>query len=217
MLSDQVTQEIPPTKKQLHDDAWNRGFYEDKDVFLYPRNAIMLPFEVLSFARSMEKFMIDLYRRPDTVLAALAAIWQDTVESSLANMDVATKFVSVPANRFSGGFISPRHFEQFALPQFLQIVNMLVARGITIFFHLDQNWTNMLPYFREFPEGNYLLHFDGTTDIFKAKEILGDRMCLMGDVPARLLKLGTPDDIEAYCRKLIDALAKGSGFILSAG
>ena len=119
--------------------------------------------------------------------------------------------------RFSGGFISPRHFEQFALTQLLKVVNKLVNRGITVFFHLDQNWTNMLSYFREFPNGNYLLHFDGTTDIFRAKEILGDRMCLMGDVPARLLKLGTPDDVEAYCMKLIDKLAIGSGFILSAG
>lgn len=217
ILSNQVTRDAAPIKKQRHDDAWNRRFYEDKDVFLYPRDAIMLPFEVLSFARSMEKFMIDLYRRPDMVLAALDAVWQDTVESSLANMDATTKMVSVPANRFSGGFISPRHFEQFALPQLLRIVNTLATRGITIFFHLDQNWTNMLPYFREFTKGNYVLHFDGTTDIFKAKEILGDRMCLMGDVPARLLKLGTSHDVEAYCMKLIDRLAKGSGFILSAG
>ena len=217
ILSGQMKEDTAPVKKQRHGDAWNRRFYEDKDVFLYPRDVIMLPFEVLSFARSMEKFMIDLYRRPDKVLAALDAVWQDTVESSLAKMDAAIKFVSVPANRFSGGFISTRHFEQFALPQLLRLVDLLVSRGLIIFFHLDQDWTNMLPYFREFPKGNYLLHFDGTTDIFKAKEILGDRMCLMGDVPARLLKLGTPRDIEAYCQKLIDVVGKGSGFILSAG
>jgi uroporphyrinogen-III decarboxylase len=217
IFPDRAAQDTIPEKKRRHDDAWNRRFYEDKDVFLTPSDFIMLPFEVLSFARSMEKFMIDLYRRPDTVLAALEAVWQDTVESTLSNIDATMKIIGVPANRFSGGFISPRFFEKFAFPQFLKVVDLLVARGLIIYFHLDQNWTNMLPYFKEFPEGKYILHFDGTTDIFKAKEILGDRMCLMGDVPARLFKLGTPRDIETYCKKLIDIVGKGGGFILAAG
>jgi hypothetical protein len=39
----------------------------------------------------------------------------------------------------------------------------------------------------------------------------------MGDVPARLLKLGTPQEVAQYCRKLIDIAGKGSGFILSSG
>lgn len=206
-----------PVKIQRHDDVWNRRFYEDKDVLLYPNKFFMLPFEVLSFARSMDKFMIDMYRRPDTVLAALDAVWPDLIESALSNIDATTEMVAIPANRFSGGFISPRHFEQFALPQLLKLVDLLVSRGLTIFFHLDQDWIKMLPYFRQFPAGNYVLHLDGTTDIFKAKEILGDRMCLMGDVPARLFKLGTPQDIEAYCKKLIDTVGRGSGFILGAG
>jgi uroporphyrinogen-III decarboxylase len=214
---DRTARDTVPAKKPRHDDAWNRRFYEDKGVFLPPRDLIMLPFEVLSFARSMEKYMIDMYRRPDMILAALEVVWQDLVEPMLSSIDATTKIIGIPANRCSGGFISPRHFEQFAFPQLLKLVNLLVTRGLIIYFHLDQNWTKMLPYFREFPKGRYILHFDGTTDIFKAKEILGDRMCLMGDVPARLYKLGTPHDIETYCKKLIDRVGEGGGFILSAG
>jgi hypothetical protein len=35
--------------------------------------------------------------------------------------------------------------------------------------------------------------------------------------PATLLKLGTPDEVSAYCRKLIDVVGEGSGFVLSSG
>lgn len=35
-----------------------------------------------------------------------------------------------------------------------------------------------------------------------------------GDVPATLLSLGTPEQVETYCRKLIDYVGKGGGFIL---
>jgi uroporphyrinogen-III decarboxylase len=42
-------------------------------------------------------------------------------------------------------------------------------------------------------------------------------MCIMGDVPATLLKLGQPDEVHAYCRRLIDEIGFDGGFILSSG
>lgn len=204
-------------KKPRHEPDWNYQYFRNKDIFIYPDKPISLPFEVLSFARSMSKFLLDLYRRPDTVLAAMDAIMNDMVDDVLARINASTTTVVIPANRCSSGFISPRYFERFALPQLLQMVDLLVSRGLIVFFHLDQNWTGVLPYFRQFPQGKYVLHFDGMTDVFAAKEILGDRMCLMGDVPARLFKIGTPDDIDRYCHKLIDTIGRGSGFILAAG
>ena len=58
---------------------------------------------------------------------------------------------------------------------------------------------------------------DGYTDIFKAKEVLGNHMCIMGDVHASLLTLGHPEEVDAYVRKLIDTVGKDGGFILSTG
>ena len=57
---------------------------------------------------------------------------------------------------------------------------------------------------------------DGESDIFKAKEILGDHMCIMGDVPASMLYLDTPDIVYDYCSKLIRKLGP-TGFILQSG
>ena len=62
-----------PQKKPRHDMDWNRRYFQEKDVFIYPDKMVSLPFESLSYARSMEKFLLDLYRRPDMVLAALDA------------------------------------------------------------------------------------------------------------------------------------------------
>ena len=49
----------------------------------------------------------------------------------------------------------------------------------------------------------------------KAKEILGDRVCLFGNVPASLLVYGSVSDVEKYCRGLIKDCAEGGGFILA--
>ena len=61
-----------------------------------------------------------------------------------------------------------------------------------------------------------ILATDGETDLFRAKEILGDRMCLMGDVPAAMLAFGTPDEVFEYSTKLIRELGP-KGFILHSG
>lgn len=42
-------------------------------------------------------------------------------------------------------------------------------------------------------------------------------MCISGDVPAALLTLGSPDDVAAYCRRLIDEVGEGGGFMLTTG
>jgi len=42
-------------------------------------------------------------------------------------------------------------------------------------------------------------------------------MCISGDVPASLLTLGTPQEVSAYCRRLIDVVGEGGGFMLTTG
>ena len=51
----------------------------------------------------------------------------------------------------------------------------------------------------------------------RAKEILGDTACLMGNVPTALLCTGIPQDVKEYCRKLIEVVGKGGGYILAGG
>jgi len=48
----------------------------------------------------------------------------------------------------------------------------------------------------------------------QAKKVLGDRVCIRGNVPGSLLATGTPDDVEQYCIKLIGEAGRDGGFIL---
>jgi len=52
------------------------------------------------------------------------------------------------------------------------------------------------------------------TDIFRAKEMLGDKACIMGNVPISMLQVSTPAAVEEYCKKLIEKVGKNGGFIL---
>jgi uroporphyrinogen-III decarboxylase len=52
--------------------------------------------------------------------------------------------------------------------------------------------------------------------MMKAKDILGNRICIRGNVPVSILATGTPDDVRAYCKKLIDYVGRGGGFIMDS-
>jgi uroporphyrinogen-III decarboxylase len=53
--------------------------------------------------------------------------------------------------------------------------------------------------------------------MLKAKEVLGGKACIAGNVPLALLKVGTPEDVKRYVKDLIEGVAQDGGFILSNG
>lgn len=177
-----------------------------------------VPYEMFSAARTYNQFIMDIHHHPEKVTAAMDAVLSTTIETVVSG----AKFLGVPrvfvaCERGSGDVISPKYFENFYFPWLKRLVDALVKKNIIALLHLDGNWDRNLPYLKEFPRGKCILDLDSTTDIFKAKEIMGDHMCIMGDVPASLFTLGTPEEVEIYCKKLIDEVGKDGGFILSSG
>jgi uroporphyrinogen-III decarboxylase len=116
--------------------------------------------------------------------------------------------------RASISFISPRQFEEVVWPFFRKEAEEFMKQGYTVLFHLDNDYTKVLHLFKEFPRKRSIFHFD-LTDMFKAKEVLGDHSCIMGNVPPSLLTLGTPKQVDDYCHRLIETCGEGGGFILA--
>jgi uroporphyrinogen-III decarboxylase len=113
--------------------------------------------------------------------------------------------------------LSLKFFERFSFPFMKKIVSTFAEEGIVSVLHFDQDWTRNLPYFLEFPPKSCILQLDGATNIFRAKEVLGEHMCIQGDVPASLLALGTPGEVKEYIQRLIEEVGRGGGYILSSG
>ena len=51
----------------------------------------------------------------------------------------------------------------------------------------------------------------------EAKEALQGIACVQGNVPLSLLQLGTPEQVTEYCRRLIEEVAPGGGYVLDTG
>ena len=177
-----------------------------------------MPFDTFSQARDVIHFSMDLMRHPARIGRAA-----EHLAPSFASLAVAmARLTGVPTvqcycHRSSNSFISPQQFEQLALPSLIEVVTRLIDAGLTPILHCDGDWLKNLPAMRCLPAGKIVLQLDGLTDIFRAKELIGDRMCLFGDVPAARLVTGSVAEVDEYCHRLIEVVGKGGGFILAGG
>ncbi len=190
----------------------------ERDIFTSSPAGDTHPFFKLSLARSMPKFTEDLYYRPEIVEKALDRMVEETITQSLerANMLKASMAVLIE-ERASSYFFTPRIFEKFWWKYTQAIIDAHWSKGLVTVFHLDTSWDKNIEYFKGLPKGSAVLHLDGTTDIFSAKEILKGHLCLMGDVHPSLQAIGKPEEVEAYVKRLIDEVGFDIGLIISSG
>jgi len=176
------------------------------------------PFFSLCLMRSLISFTKDLYYDPEPVERALRRMTGDLIAKQIAMVKASgIDACLLVEERACGFFYPPAIFERFWWPYTRQIIDAFWSEGIVTVLHLDQNWDKNLSYFRELPRASVVLALDSATDIFAAKRVLGGHLCLWGDVSASLLSIGRPDDVSTYCKRLIDEVGAGGGFILGSG
>jgi uroporphyrinogen-III decarboxylase len=179
--------------------------------------AVASPFEQLCGARSIQHFYIDLYRRPEIVKKSMRKMLPDIVAGMVDSAQAcALPCLWIGGWRSGSGMLSESTWMEFVLPDLKVMAGALVDAGFTPILHFDHDWTRDLVHLRELPARKCILQLDGMTDIRRAKEVLGDHMCLMGDVPPTLLATGTPEDVRIYVRDLIRDVGD-RGFLLAAG
>ena len=178
------------------------------------------PFDAISdYLRGMRGTMLDMYRCPDKLLTACERImdWR-LARSSPADLTRrgSPKRAGGAILRGSDGFMSKAQFERFYWPGLKRTMQSTIELGFVPFLFCEGTCNSRLEYFLELPKGRFVLHFD-ETDMGLAKTVLGSHCCIMGNVPASLLSVGSPAQVEEYCRDLFRVAGRGGGFILTSG
>ena len=193
---------------------------KEMDVLPLAEAFIEPPVDMISFLRSFNKFMTDLVEIPEKVVEACEATENELLKSLdlqfqiFKRKDARTQMCLFGFSRIATNWISPKKFDMF-WPHIKRISDYIIKNGFIVQYHLDNDYTDVLEYFTEFPKGKIMFHLD-MTDIFKAKEILGDRACLMGNVPPQITGRGTPKEVEEYCKKQIEGCMEGGGYMLGS-
>jgi hypothetical protein len=176
------------------------------------------PFDVIGDTmRGTRGILMDVFRQPEAVIEACDRLAPVLVKWVTRRASIATPpLVFIPLHKGADGFMSDEMFHRFYWPGLRKVINGLVEDGFCVYLFAEGGYNSRLEAIRDVPPGRTLWHFDHT-DMRRAKEILGGVACIQGNVPLSLLQLGTPDEVTAYCRGLIDAVGLDGGFILDAG
>ncbi|MBI4332166.1 MAG: hypothetical protein HY673_12885 [Chloroflexi bacterium] len=175
----------------------------------------LAPFDHIGdYFRGTRGIMLDMYQRPDKLLQALEkvmAITLETVVSSVARSDLPVVFI--PLHKGAEGFMSMEQFKRFYWPTLRRLTIALIDHGLIPFLFFEGHYDSRLEIIADIPPGKAIYKFEHTS-LFRAKEVLGDRVCLRGNVPASLLCTGSPGEVRAFCKKLIDVAGKNGGYMM---
>lgn len=176
------------------------------------------PFDVLGDTlRGTKGIMLDLYRRPDKVLKAMEALTPLMIKMGINSAQATgNPLIFIPLHKGADGFLSDEQFKKFYWPTLKEVILGLIEGGCVPFPAAEGGYSSRLEVVKDLPRGKTVWMID-LTDMADAKRTLGQNACLMGNVPSSLLNLGTPEEVRAYVKRLIEVAGKDGGLIISNG
>lgn len=193
---------------QYGEEIKAKGFPQAYAAFNWP------PFDIIGDTlRGTRGIMGDILRRPDKLLEAMDLATQLFIEYGSAAAGAELPLCWIWMHKGAGGFMSDEHFKTFYWPFLRRGILALIDQGVIPVVYCEGDDTERLEYFADVPPGKVIYHF-AEMDMARAKEVLGGIAAISGNLPNRLLVTGTPDDVRAYCKQLIDTCGKDGGYIM---
>jgi hypothetical protein len=173
------------------------------------------PFDLVGdFLRGRKGVMLDMFRCPEKLEAAAEKLLPMAIEMAVrgARMSHSAR-VFIAIHGGVEGFMSLDQYKRFYWPTLQALLVALAEQDLNPFVLVEGGSNSRLETLADVPSGRICYWFD-RVDMRRAKEVLGGKACIAGNVPISLLAVGSPDDVRAYCKNLIDTVGSDGGFIL---
>ncbi len=159
----------------------------------------------------------DMYRQPEKIHEAMEVVLPKLLEGAIALADATDcPVVMMPLHKGDDTFMSDNQFETFYWPTFRRLLMGMIEEGLLPFPVAEGAYNRRLEVIRDMPKSGVIWMFD-QTDMARAKKILGNTSCIVGNVPSSIAYSGTPEEMKECCRRLIETCAPGGGYMLSGG
>ena len=207
--------------------SYNKKMMKEGNVLPHMCGLTSAPFDTMSTViRGMRGIMLDMRRHPEELKTALNII-ADSVVRSIGDLDAmfgSPNEYSIPMSmlaihRGSDPFMSNEEFEEFYWPSFTRVMEGLIEKGYTPMPFIEGENNNRIPFLAEFAKQHpkKCIYWFQTIDMKRVKEVMGDYVCIRGNVPGSLLVAGTPQQVEEYVKQLIEDCGEGGGYMVDGG
>jgi len=176
------------------------------------------PFDLIGdWFRGTRGVMLDMYRHPDKLLAALERLVPISIKMGVDGAKMSGKpVVGLMLHKGPEGFMSLEQFKTFYWPTLRKVMMGIIEEGLVPMPLYEGRYTDRLEIIKDIPRGKALYWFE-TVDIHKAKKVLGDTVCFRGNVPVSLLYTGSVQRVKNYVKELIDVVGEGGGLMVDCG
>lgn len=198
-----------------HLEAMERAF-EAVGKEAVVNGALTGPFTTASFLIGTETLVRLILKNP----AAAHALCEVAFESTLAYAEAILDTGCTPSltdAMCSTTVISPRQFKEFGFPYLKRLVDFIHSRGRAVTLHICGKthpiWEAMAD------TGADCLSIDNAADLQAAKETVGHRVRLMGNVsPSEIMLQGSPTEVREAVRSCVrKAHDNPKGLIVASG
>jgi uroporphyrinogen-III decarboxylase len=139
---------------------------------------------------------------------------RNLVRMTIANAKATgNPIVFIPIHWAPDAFMSPKQFETFWWPSFRQMMVELIDADLIPMPLWESDCTKRLDIIKDVPPGKCIYWFE-RTDIVKAWEVLGDRVALRGNLSPSMMTTGTPADVDAAVKRLVDEVWNKGGSLM---
>lgn len=224
---------------QTEEDVWNLELPDVRTAGCVPRmlefaklqekNGVPIgficgsPFTHAANLCGTDKFLMWLITSPETVHRALRLMTDHILQVAQLFVETFGADRVLPrsaAPTESNALISPKHFEEFALPYLKELHEKVLAMGVKhIYCHICGEQNKNLPLWAQVPMGDPgMLSFGSEVDILTAAKYFPDHIIAGNVDPKVIARPGAGREIYELCR---EAIEKGkqcpSGFVLMPG
>lgn len=164
----------------------------------------------------MYEFAYELADDPDRVKVRAEAMAQAAIQRNkrLQESGIDCLFLCSDYCYNSGPFLSPAMFEEFIQPYLFKIIEEARKDGLYTIKHTDGNIMPILNQLVECkPHALHSIDPMAGVDIKEVKRLVGDKVCLCGNVHCAALQTGTDEDVIASAKYCLTHAKPGGGYI----
>jgi len=167
----------------------------------------------------MMEFAIELAERPQSVKDNCERNVEGAVKAAeaYARHGALDGFAMCADYCFNDGpFLSPAMFDEFVTPYLTEVIAAYRQMGFYTIKHTDGNIMPILDSLVSArPHALHSLDPQGHVDIAEVKRLVGDKVCLIGNVNCGLLQTGTDEEVIESARYCLKHGMPGGGYVFS--
>jgi len=177
------------------------------------------PLAVLNMMRGAQHLLRDCVLYPKEVMACMETITEVLVEYVEALCDAGLMSIALDTLLASWSGLSRELWEKIEGPFVKELANAIRKKQSAVLIHNcgDGPYFDSQIKFMEPAAISFAQLPDDCSDRKELNRRYGDQIVLIGNISTPLLSYGTPKEVMAECREIIEDLAPGGNFVLAPG